>query len=310
MVQRALSPITPSTVQLLPEAIHRCARSDGLHWYALADAAQRPQLPHALGDAAHARSLFGASWGSPLGHQSPWLVSLASPDEAHASWRWIAHEAARQPAALTVFASHLAADEQLQQLQRCLDLVLPDGDDMVLGYWDPAILGTLVGQPDDETLHVPGPVLTHGQQRALTQAMAGWWYWDRAGGMHQVDVHADATRGAAELAAEVLPFMFTQAQVDALVEASVPDQVLYHVQLNQPLLLEPIPAMDRYRIIRNLVRQARAFGLDTFRDLANFCCAGLIYGARMQTDPIILSLLERLKSGECRWDDLVPEFPE
>lgn len=310
MAQRTPSTIAQPAIRLLPDALHEWAQDSGLNWYALADAAQSAQIPHALGDEAHARSLFGAAWDSPLGRQSPWLVSLTSPDEADAAWRWLAREAPRQPATLSVFASRLAADEQLRRLQRCLDLVLPDGDEMVLGYWDPAILATLVGQADDETLHVAGPVLTPSQQSTLTHGMAGWWYWDRAGKVHQINVRTDAAQVPAEFPPDALPLTFTQPQLDALVEASVPDQVLYHVQLNQPLLLEPVPPAGRYVVIRDLVRQARAHGLETFRDLANFCCAGLIYGARMQTDPIIQALLQRLKSGERRWDDLMPEFPE
>lgn len=304
-----IAPTEYATTRLL-DAFQPWAKQRDLRWYALADAAQHSALPHALGDADHSRSLFGAGWETPLGRQSPWLISLPSPEHSDPAWRWIAREVQRHPAALTAFASLLGADDQLHQLQRCLDLTLPDGSDMVLGYWDPAILGTLVGQADDAGLHVPGPVLTPDQRHLLTHGMVGWWYWGRHGELHHIELQSHAERLTAEQASKALPLAFTQAQVDALVEASVPDQVLYHVQLNQPLLLDPVPPDARYQVIRDLVRQARAYGLETFRDLANFCCAGLIYGPRMQTDPVILALLERLKSGERRWDELIPEFPE
>ncbi len=245
----------------------------GLHWYALADAAQHPQLPQALGNEQRSRSLFGAAWETPLGRQSPWLVSLDAADEGAEAWQWLARNTPRQPSIASAFASRLAPDEQLAHLQRCLDLKLPDAEEMVLAFWDPAILSTLIGQADDHTLHVKGPILQAAQRAALLHGVVAWWYCDREGNLHAVDIlpAGDAHEDTQAARATALPFSFTQQQVDALVEASVPDQVLYHLRTNQPLLLEPIPTARYYQRVRQLVRMGREHGLETFRDLCNFC---------------------------------------
>lgn len=304
--------LSPTSSNLLQSAQALARANPGLHWYALADAAQHPQLPHALGNEQRSRSLFGATWETPLGRQSPWLVSLDAPDESAHAWQWLDRNTPRQPSSASAFASRLAPDEQLAHLQRCLDLKLPDADEMVLAFWDPAILGTLVGQASDNTLHVKGPILQSAQRGALLHGVVAWWYRDREGNLHAVDASpaGDSHEGTEAALAAGLPFGFSQQQVEALVEASVPDQVLYHLRTNQPLLLEPISTAQHYQRVRQMVRMGREHGLETFRDLCNFCCAGLIYGERLTLDPVIQALLMRLKAKEARWDDLVAEFPE
>lgn len=45
------------------------------------------------------------------------------------------------------------------------------------------------------------------------------------------------------------PLQLTQYQVDDLVEASVPDHVLYYVELNQPQLINDIAPANRYGLV-------------------------------------------------------------
>jgi hypothetical protein len=103
---------------------------------------------------------------------------------------------------------------------------LPDDYDMFFGFSDPAIFGTLVGQPDDATLYVKGTVLDKVQRRSC---WAAWWYWDRDGQQHTVDV------GATPPMRLPAPLLLTQNQVDQLVEAGVSDHVLYFVDLTSPI---------------------------------------------------------------------------
>lgn len=274
-------------------------------WYAIADSAQNPALPDALleqGDGA-VRCLLGATQGSPLAHKAPHLVQLAAPMHGAPSWQWIAQMAPRQPC-VTVLASQLPHDALFVQLQQLTEIRLPDGTDMFFAFWDPAILGTLLGQADDATLYVAGPVFDAAQRRLLCGGLDGWWYWDRDGALHGVAVEPDlpATRLSH-------PLPLAQEQVDALVEASVPDHVLYFVELNQPHLLADVPLEERYGVVRRAVAGAREIGLETMGDLVNYVCAALIYGARWQQDQAIGELLARVKGGELHFVDAMEMLP-
>lgn len=272
-----------------------------VRWYALADSAQDRALPGALQEAGMpVRCLFGVEQGTPLAEKAPHLVELAPPESGSPAWQWILTRAQAAPC-VTVLASVLHFDALFAVLRRCTEVVLPDGTGMFFAFWDPAILGTLVGQPDDLTLHVPGPVLTPAQRHALTGQVQAWWYWDRDGIVHRIDPVAGP--------AAAVPFELTQEQVDALVEASLPDHVLSFVDLNQPHLLSSLTPRERYGLVRDACRQARAVGLENMQDLVNFACVKLIYGARFDTDPIIGALLGRVKNGEIAFRAALEEMP-
>lgn len=302
-------------------------------WYAIADSAQDRSLPGALvGEGGQVRCLLGAAQDSPVAHKSPHLVALAAPAAGDLTWSWIGLNARAKPC-VTVVASRLGFDALFTQLAARTEVVLPDGDAMFFGYWDPAILGTLVGQPDDATLHVPGPVLDPDQRAWFLAPVAAWWYWDRDGAFHEVTptsspapllspspslspaspsaAPAPSSSLTAPLAFAPQPPTLTldQSQVDALVEASVPDHVLYFLELNQPLLLEPIAPADRYRIVARAIANARAYGLDAMQDLVNFLCAALIYQDRFNVDPAITALLADVKRGTLRFADALAQMP-
>jgi len=278
------------------------ARVSGLRWYAIADSAQAPGLPAAIQDpGAGLRCLFDAEQGTPLADKAPHLVELPPPGAASSQWSWILAHAPRLPC-VTIVATPLAFDAVFAMLQAATEVLLPDGEAMFFAYWDPAILGTLVGQPDDATLHVPGPVLDPRQIEALTCGLAGWWYWDRDGQLHAVATVLECSDPAP------LPLQLTQAQVDDLVEASMPDHLLYYVDLNQRHLLERIDG-DPYRYVRAAYLQARALGLEGMQDLVNFICVKIIYGQRFDFDPAIGAVLRRVQAGRISFSEAVEEMP-
>lgn len=276
------------------------------HWYAIADSAQHRALPQALAQGAFdARCLLGAAQGSPVARQAPHLVELGSPLHASSAWKWIGLHAQSAPC-VTVIASGAGFDALFAQLSACTEAVLPDGDAMFFGFWDPAILATLVGQPDDDTLHVPGPVLDEPQRACLLAQIAGWWYWDRDGHFHQLPM--DGVDGA-DAAPPGGPLILRQDQVDQLVEASVPDHVVYFLELNQPALIEQIPREARYRQVRDALADARALGLTAMQDMVNFVCAVLIYRERFASDPAITALLADVKHGKLAFAEALAQMP-
>ena len=127
--------------------------------------------------------------------------------------------AKRQPC-VTVAASRLPFDVLFEHLKQFAEIRLHDGTEMFFAFWDPAMLGTLIGQNDDASLHVPGPVLDNEQRTMPFGGLAGWWYWDRNGALHSVEID-----GEASTVRLTEPLMLGQGQVVDLVEASLPGRI-------------------------------------------------------------------------------------
>ena len=231
------------------------------------------------------------------------MVSLPTPMRGGGVWQWIGQTVLREPS-ITVISSELSFDELFEQLKQFTEIRLPDGTEMFFAFWDPAILGTLVGQSDDMTLHIKGPVFDREQRAMLCGGLKGWWYWDRDGAMHTVSIDIPIPPVSLNK-----PLLLTQEQVDDLVEASVPDHVLYYVDLNQPHLLTDIPHGQRYEYVERALRGARYIGLETMSDMVNYVCAALIYGARWESDELIVDLLTQVKRGDMEFSAVLKLLP-
>nr|WP_315192321.1 DUF4123 domain-containing protein [uncultured Albidiferax sp.] len=259
--------------------------------FAIADAAQDPALPQAIAAGARQQCLFGNLQGAPLFKVAPHLVQLDDCGPDSQALRWIAHHAAGT-ASVSLLESTLSFDALFAHLSAHLDVRLDDGDEKFLAFWDPAILAALVGQADDATLYVQGPILTPAQRGSLLGPVTAWWYWDRAGVLHQIQPTHTAEPTSPP------PWTLTALQIDQLVEASVPDHVLHHLELNQPQLIGSIDTAQRYGTVRQHLVAARQLRLETMSDLVNYVCAALVYKERLQHDATISALLERVKQGD------------
>lgn len=279
------------------------AQDPSLNWFAIADSAQHRDLPGAiLQRGFQARCLLGAAPGSPVSKHAPHLVELRPPQQGGTPWHWISLNASSRPC-VSIIATVMPFEALFAQLSEITEVILPDEEVMFFGFWDPAILGTLVGQADDLTLHVAGPVLNQVQLETLLHEIHGWWYWDRDGKQCAISpVMNPHPRPAVR-------FRLNQQQVDDLVEASVPDHVLYYLELNQPLLLEPIQKKARYQLVRKGLVEARTVGLLKMDELVNYVCLTLIYGARFQEDKIIRELLDRVSRGQLSFASALESMP-
>lgn len=269
--------------------------------FVLIDAAVDSKLVASLKQTCPAWAALLDQQGSSIAAHGPHLFQLATSEPTPPALR------DTSPAAFTV----LAADTCLLELQRHLQAftTVRLESDMAMGFafWDPAILGSLVGQKDDATLHIAGPVLEALQLQVFLRPVSAWWYWDRESELHRID-----RPPAPGFSAGVMHLLqLTQAQEDLLVEASVPDQILYHLELNQPYLFDSkLPATKRYRFIRAVLGPARELGLHGMRDLVNFTAMCLIYRQRMQTDPTIGTLLDQVRLKQLTLDQAMEKMPE
>jgi hypothetical protein len=282
-----------------------------LSCYAIVDHAQDATLLGRFaktGISVQDKCLLAAAIETEMAQFAPHLVEL-SPLAADAeAWPDFLQGGARHPASFTVIASRLTFADLWERLSGFSEVVLPDDTDMIFAFWDPAVLGTLTGQQSDLTLHVPLPVLSERQRASLLHGIAAWWYWDRDGNPQQIVPHNNDEAANAHLVA--LPLKLTQVQVDMLVEAGVPDQLLSMVMENQPHLLWETPAARHYGVMRTHLLAARKLKQYGMRDILNYTCAALIYGDAIKTDPVIVALLEQVKEGAITLDAALKQLSE
>lgn len=302
--------IAPLEVGTFESNLANAFNNQELTCYAIVDKAQDKTLlekfeKHDIG--VRSKCLLPAALDSDIEDYSPHLLEL-SPLAADADvWPDILCGGARHPASFTLLASRLFFDTLWDHLAAFTEILLPDDTDMIFAFWDPAMLGTLTGQASDLTLHVPAPVLSERQRSRLLRGISAWWYWDRDGNPQHILPRNNAEAAAADLVD--LPLKLTQVQVDMLVEAGVPDQLLAMVMENQPQLLWDIPVSQHYRTIEKHLLSARKLKLFGMRDILNYICAALIYGDALQADPTITALLEQVKAGTISLDTAMEQFP-
>lgn len=285
-------------------AIFEASRQIDAIWYALADSAQNPALPRLISGTLQSKCLFDVAQDAPLAQKAPHLVALPIPNQDKA-WKWIERHAPYEPS-VTIIQSRLGFAELHTHLQKMTEIVLPDDEDMFFGFWDPATLGSLTGQSDDQTLHVVGPILKMPQLAYVAQNIQAWWYWDREGMLHSLPL---AQWESAQV--EPAPWQLDQQQVDEIVEAGLPDQILYHIQLNQPHLFDThTPAHKRYRFVRAVTKAGQDIGLETMRDLTNFTSLALVYGVRMNSDALIKDLMLQVQQKNLTLEEAMTLMPE
>ena len=290
------------------ELTQALAESEEGRLYALVDPAQDAGVIGRIAqDAAANACLFGYALDVPIAKTTPRLVQIDRP-ESSSVLQWVARKAPARPVA-TLLISRWSLEELTAHLQQQMDAQLEGLDSMFLALWDPAILATLVGMTKDTSLHVPGPVLTEAQRQSLLVPISHWWYWNRNGNLFEIKPPEPGNGAPQNIAPDASPPLLSSLQVDQLVEASVPDHVLHFVELNQPQLLRAIPVPGRYERVRSALAHARQIGLNGMRDLVNFVCVDLIYGRRMQTEPEIGALLQRVAQSRMTLDEALPLFP-
>lgn len=284
--------------------VFETARSQHAHVYVLADPAQDKTLPAALQfDSANAVCLFDGS--VDVKEVAPHLISIDEENYRLAA-EWLEQHASNVPCA-TLIISTMPLEVLSRHLASFVDVVLPDRTTMALAFWDPAILAVLNGARGDDTQHVRGPVLKPEQKQAFLTSVLGWWYWDRAGCLQAIDWNGSS---ASDARSEIqLPLTLDQHQVDELVEASVPDSILYYIRLDMPGLLLRLPESAQYAFVRSQILNARKYGLEGTGDLVNYCCVALAYGEAFDVLPQVAVLLEQVRSKILTFDDLMKNFP-
>lgn len=278
-----------------------------LQLYVLLDLAQSPSFGSLL-PADGVQPLFGFARSSKEGQASPWLVHLGSAGAAmgKVQQRLLDHvlDIVQNQASAMLLVAGCGQEAVLAHLRRAMDVQLQGRDAMYLALWDPAVLAALMGQADVATGSHIEPVLLPVQLKPLMGPVARWICWSRAGHL----VEYGHTPSGNETAA--LPLRLSPAQVEAMVQANVPDLLIYHLRLNQPQLWEKLPQLALHWLVRQQVVFARRYGLKGTRDLLNYLCLALIAGARFDALGDVAPVLAQVRAGRLRFDEAMDAIAE
>ena len=271
----------------------------GLNIYAMADAAQDKKFLKVL-EHLRQKCLLKEASGEIAKEISPHLVQLPKNFTA-AEWLWIEKNIAGT-ARMTFIVTPLSFDYLFKHLRQFLDVEFEGGLEMMLAFWDPAILATLVGHKADKTLYVKGPVFNHQQIKSLLQPIQSWWYWDRLGNIHGV---FGINERVDVLPVIETPLKFTVKQEEMMVEATFPDNLIYYLKLNNSFLVDKIDDYELYQFVINTIPEARNYHLSGTRDILNFICLKLIYKENFSSDMKIKIQLDNLKDKKVSMDEVM-----
>ncbi|BEH23859.1 Uncharacterised protein [Burkholderia pseudomallei] len=266
------------------------AEALGAHVYVLAAPLHNGSLPGALSVRRdHVACMLDG--GADVQAVSPHLIYIP-PSHFESARAWLEQHGPASPCA-TILASPLPLAGLAEHLKTFLRVRLPDGEPIVLAYWDPAILATLVGSAGDEMLFVKGPVLSDAQCQAWLAPVLRWTYWDRKGALRQIDWRQDRMPASAAMLKP--PFKLDQGQVDALIEASVPDGLLLHLMERDPSTLAEIPEGERYGFVCRQIERARQHGIADYGSWFTYCMLAVRHGEGFDEIPegtvLLMSLL-------------------
>jgi hypothetical protein len=309
------------------------ARGKPLQLYLLLDAAQRRDLLAQMPQTG-AEALFAFSRDSQEGKVSPWLVHLGLSGQALKKPQQGFLDAVLDVVQASPCATLLASEREqpvlMAHLRRAMDPRMPGKDSSYLALWDPAILAALLGQSDVDSQSRIEAVLSSAQGRALLGPVSYWWCWSRSGRLQEYAAsdfsspgrprtetplsegqrpHAAGSVGCHFSApAAPLPLSLSAAQVDALVQGSVPDLLIYYVNLNQSHLRDKLPPLAMHWFARQQLVYAHRLGLTGTRDLLNYLCVALTVGERFDQYPSLSPILARVKAGHLSFDKAMEEI--
>ncbi len=223
--------------------------------YALVDGGQIENIPTRLARMApqNAWPLFGPLGNKDLEPVGGWLVHLGT-NPPTTCMDWLCQEAMTHPTVMW-FQSPLDHHDMLSLLAPRLNAKLEErGIQAVLRYYDPRIFTNLV------------EVLKPEQTPYLS--MAPRWYWfDHAlkRRILEMPVDVEAARRFEH------PITFDPAQEKALIDKSIPYEMMAIFEQEEPEPLEAVPRNERYGLMKQGVDKAIAKGHRGLHDMFLAC---------------------------------------
>lgn len=251
-----------------------------------------------------ARNLLTEAAGVKAAEISPHLVKLSHISN-NIEWQYINRKVVGTPR-MTIIISALSFDDLYTHLRQFTNVKFVGGLEMFLAFWDPTILGTLLGQKTDLTLYIKQQVLSPEQKKVLLEPIHCWWYWDRL--KHLQKIEGKGQNDLLRFYDWRNPLEFTVEQEEQMIEATFPDLLIYYLKLNNPFLVENFNSWDLYQYVIEKISQAREYTLNGTRDILNFICLNLIYKDNFENNKQLQSSLLNVKANKITMDQAMEEI--
>ncbi|OTG82512.1 hypothetical protein B9T31_14545 [Acinetobacter sp. ANC 4558] len=291
-----------TTVELLDIFTTKVLEDPNLNIYVLADAAQESKFLKAF---THLRQkcLIIEAAGEKARAVSPHLLQMPIDFFAN-EWQWIQKNAAGT-SIITIIVSGLSFKSLFDHLRCFLEIQLEGGLDLFLAFWDPAILATLVGNKEDTSLYVQGSLFNEKQIQDLLTPIHSWWYWNRVAQLQKI---IGFNQYLEKRPIIKTPIQFTVEQEEQMIEATLPDNLIYYLKLNNGFLVDHLDTQALYKMIIDNLPKARKIGLSGTRDLVNFMCLKLVYKDQFDTDTQLQSILNDVEKAKISMDDAMQKI--
>lgn len=252
------------------------------------------------------RNLLTEAAGEKAAEISPYLVKLSHYSN-NLEWQYISKKVVGT-SIMTFIVTELSFNDLYDHLRQFTNVKFEGGLEMYLAFWDPMILGTLVGQKSDKTLYVNKQVLSVEQKKILLEPIFSWLYWDRLKQLHTIK-----GKNKSEFVKFYdwqRHFEFTIEQEELMVEATFPDHLIYFLKLNNPFLVEDFNEWALYQYVVEKIALAREYDLKGTRDILNFICLTLTYKNNFEQDSTLQSLLIEVEKKIITMDQLMENLVE
>ncbi|MEM5433036.1 DUF4123 domain-containing protein [Cupriavidus oxalaticus] len=262
-----------------------------VHIYALADGAQHPLL---IGDlvreATEHRNVFAGLPEEDAGDASLFLAHIANADEP-----WLAKLDALDQLApcMTLLWSRVGIDALATHLRQFLVADLGDGLNVLVRYFDPRNLSTVMALWGDDTT------------RKLMAPIRQWKYRGRESEWKRLDGPPNGN----EFQTAPVAIALTQQRVDAFVAHCEPDEML------AGLIEDGIVPGDGLYLRRFLdfierYKRLAVWQLTEPADRVGYCQYSYRYGADFDQDPEVRSALERRMRDGGTFSARMAEIPD
>lgn len=205
-----------------------------------------PVFSHSAGDEARRVG--------PLLFQNPALYKQAS-------WLYHPFDLASSCMLGSTLVSPLDRLELSKRLSPLLDVVLADGVNMVMRFFDPRVLPFWLG-------NLPLPYRDY-----LAGFITEWIYLDTSWNVRSMSFGATPATEQPDF-----PLKLEQETEDRLMDACFPYWLMGRLRPQLNAAAKPIPATDIYRYLHQQIQRARSHGLQAASDLETYCSLSLQFG--------------------------------
>lgn len=101
------------------------------------------------------------------------------------------------------------------------------------------------------------------------------------------------------------PLHFTAEQEEMMVEATLPDNLIYYLKLNNSFLVDKMNDDTLYKLVIQSIPETRTYDLSGTRDILNFICLKLIYKDQFNQDTELKFQLNQLKVKELNMNEVM-----